>query len=334
MNKNAVFLTVFFLFLVMISPCPAEEIKHTVVKGDTLWDISVKYLQTPWKWPLVWANNEDISNPHLIYPGDVVVITKDGAKTVIKIIPSPERGGTESQMTMYTPEEAAAVKDRTIMVSPQYCTYIYSPNILNGSGTIVKKLGYGELISQNDMVVIKTSSDLKPGQVVTIVSKMQDITSQDKPAGYLYKVVALAKVQEVQDNIVKAVLTYSLQEVKVGNVIFDDIAPIKPLTLTVYEPSLGVPGKVIDFYGGVVASTTNDLVFLNAGKNQGVDKGAVLNVAMQTNIEEVGNKGKTVIFKEDVGMVLVLQALEDSSMALILRCLIPIEKGAIVTGKQ
>ncbi len=323
-----------FLFLGLISPCPADEIKHTVVKGDTLWDISMKYLKTPWKWPLVWANNQDITNPHLIYPGDIVIITKDGDKTIIKIIPSPDRGGKETRMTIYTPEEAAAVKEKSLLISPQYSTYIYSPNILTGSGTILKKIEGGELISQNDHIVIKTTSEMKPNQAITIVSKIQDITKEGEPAGYLYKAVATAVVEDVQSDIVKSRVVYSLQEAKVGDVIFDDLAPVSPLMLTISQPTLNAPAKVIDFHGGILGSSANNLVFLDAGKNQGVDKGSILNITKPTKFAGEGNKEQVAIFHEYIGMALVLQTLENSSMGLLVESRAQIEKGDTVTGKK
>ncbi len=321
-----------FLFLVLISPCSADEIKHTVVKGDTMWDISMKYLKTPWKWPLVWANNQDITNPHLIYPGDLVVITSEGGKTIIKIIPTPDRGGAESKMTIYTPDEAAAVKGKSIFVSPQFSTYIYSPNILSGSGLIVKKIEGGDLISQNDHIVLKTTSELKPNQAITIISKIQDINNGDLPGGYLYKAVATAVVEEVQSDIVKARVSYSLQEAKVGSVILDDLASVKPLMLTVSEPTLNAPAKVIDFYGGISGSSTNDLVFIDAGRNQGVSIGSVLNIAKTTKFE--GDEQKVAVFNEIFGLVLVLQTLENTSMGLLVESKAQIEKGDTVTGKR
>jgi len=71
---------IFHLILVMmlagtaiaqdVSVRPDHPDEYVVVKGDTLWDISGKFLEKPWQWPAIWQANPQIENPHLIYPGD------------------------------------------------------------------------------------------------------------------------------------------------------------------------------------------------------------------------------------------------------------------------
>ncbi len=79
-GERTVIKKIFHLILVamLASAAMAQDVsvrsdhpdEYVVVKGDTLWDISGKFLEQPWQWPAIWHANPQIENPHLIYPGD------------------------------------------------------------------------------------------------------------------------------------------------------------------------------------------------------------------------------------------------------------------------
>ena len=55
---------------------------HDVSRGDTLWDITGKYLGNPFKWPSVWQKNPQVKDAHWIYPGDQIALDENGQPVV------------------------------------------------------------------------------------------------------------------------------------------------------------------------------------------------------------------------------------------------------------
>ncbi|MBR7552075.1 LysM peptidoglycan-binding domain-containing protein, partial [Mycobacterium tuberculosis] len=73
--------------------------RYVVKKGDTLWDISGKFLESPWRWKEIWATNKQIRNPHLIYPKDVIILCVIKGQKLVGVDTGEGCAGIEKAMS-------------------------------------------------------------------------------------------------------------------------------------------------------------------------------------------------------------------------------------------
>lgn len=108
---------------------PGHPQEYTVQKGDTLWDISGKFLSKPWYWPEIWKINKHIENPHWIYPGDVLTLVYIDGKPYIT------RSKYGKRTVRLSPEIRTEALDRAIPTIPldTIAPYLTKNRILNAS---------------------------------------------------------------------------------------------------------------------------------------------------------------------------------------------------------
>jgi LysM repeat protein len=304
--------------------------KHVVVRGDTLWDISAKFLATPWKWPEVWQMNRDqIRNPHLIYPGDVVYLDKSGANPRLRLGKSVGTGevvafGPNKLEPLIRSEPIDRAPIPTIS-SQAIEAFLNRPLIVeeNGLNTAPRIIGGSEArlyLSSGDKVYVRGFA--KPADIGSdwhIYRPAKPLLDPDtrKPLAYEAIYVGSAKFEKAGDPATMRV-TGMQEEIGEGDrLVLAERA--KTFNYSPKPPEKAVTGKILSIYKGVSQAGKNSVIAMSTGKTDGVDVGTVLvikQVGRQVTDRQTSEKLR--LPDESIGHVLIFRTFDKISYGLIM----------------
>lgn len=309
---------------------PEHPEQYVVVQGDTLWDISARFLQDPWLWPEIWQINPAIKNPHLIYPGDIIRLEYVEGKPVLTIERGEEAGGFPtvrlSPVVRYTPLETA-IPTIPIDAIKQFLLYprIVTEHDLESSPYIVAT-SEGHLISgTGDKIYARGVSAGEESRNYSIVRRGQvyrDPANAHKIIGYEAVDVGSAQMTEAGDPST-LFITQAKREVLKGDRLFPSIEEEFDLHFTPHAPGDAVNGQIISVLDGVSRIGRLQTVVVNRGKQDGLEVGHVLAVyrtgdTVRDNIGG-GNQSRTVKLPDErAGMLMVVRLFDNISYALVM----------------
>lgn len=278
------------LALLLAAPAFADTLKlqdnapdrYVVVKGDTLWDISGKFLKDPWRWPQIWnMNREQIKNPHWIYPGDLIVLDRSGAEPRLKLVRGDQNGlptvkvSPGVRTTGIARDAIPAIPIRVIhpflsqpRVVPQDALagapYILGTNaerVVLGAGDDAFATGGKAGIS--NWSVLRPGKPLKDPETGEVLGQEVEYLGDARTLveGAPQKIRITRSAQEIlpRDKLLEAVDTTTFEYVP--------RAPAQPIV-----------GRIISAYGGMSDSGRYQTVVLNRGSRDGLEPGHVLAV--------------------------------------------------------
>ena len=256
---------------------------YTVVKGDTLWDISGKFLKEPWRWPEIWnLNREQIKDPHWIYPGDIINLSFDANGNPRLSIANGGANGIPGSTIRLSPgvrvdkfaQAIASIRARDIAPFLSLPLVAEEDALINAPKIVAADDGR-VIVGPGDKVYVVA---MKPemGTRWQIYRPGKQLRDPDTKEILGYEAIYLgeAKVNKFGESSTVEVVK-ATQEINKG----DRLTPTTEGTIPSYVPRApdnDVKGTVISVLGGVAESAQYSVVVINLGKRNGMQVGHVL----------------------------------------------------------
>ena len=243
---------------------------YTVQPGDTLWDLSQKFSDTPWQWPEMWKENDQIANPHRIYPGERIRLYRRlGAAGYGKS--EDETSGADkgledkSELTQLLFFEYAAI-DRVGFIRKE-------PVLPHGQ--IFKVEGQKEMISTEDLIYIRPSPnfELTPGDRYTLYRTLQPIKDRNTNEfiGIQHYFTGAVEIIIKRPEFVVGRVIAAYRPIKVGDLLIPYNRRMAKISMNPSPP--GLEGTIIasEEHQGIFGE--NAIAFINKGQSAGVEPG-------------------------------------------------------------
>lgn len=324
---------------------------HVVVPGDTLWGISGMFLKEPWRWPEVWRlNREQIRNPHLIYPGQIIVLDRNGPTLKLgqRVGSAPARPLYEKRFPqVYSTPDKAAIQSIPLRVIAPFLTepLVVSDQEETTAGILVATQEGRVFTSAGDTIfATRITPDTKTWNVYRKAKPLKDPVSGEI-LGYeaVHLGVAEVNADPVADQLAAAdskpgavvptslVVLTAKQEIGKGDRLLPAGRPELP-SYVPHAPDEDLSGRVVSIYNGVNETGRYNVVSLSLGKRNGIEVGHVL--ALHRNRGEavyrednVGPAQRFRLPEQRYGLVFVFRVFDRLSYALVMD-----SKGAVTVA--
>jgi hypothetical protein len=329
---------------------------YTIKRGDTLWDISGVFLKRPWRWPELWGMNmQQIRNPHLIFPGQVLVLTKVGDRAYLSL-----QDGSGTPTVRLSPRvRAESLADASIAPIPLNIIepYLTDSIIVDGpthdrAPRIAATQENRVLLSRGDRAYARGqygTGDKIEGSMLTMEKGeprqfrvFRSATPLNDPAtgellGYEAQFLGkaeLARPEQLRDKvdadgkpapeIVPATIdiTVSKEEMRVG----DRLLPEPPREVPVYvphKPDTAQSGQIVKVHGNAVQyAGQSQVVIINRGAQDGLERGHVLAILRDANVvPDTTDEARPDLHLpgERNGLMMVFRTFDHVSYALVLQ---------------
>lgn len=325
--KSRMQLVLSFVLTILLVPCllwAAEEpTVYVIQKGDTLWGLSGKFLHDPTYWPQLWSKNPQVTNPHLIYPGQMVRFA-DGKLEVVEA--ATQKAAVAQPVQVASPDVA---EEKTFTVRGN--EGLLTEQDLKSVGRIIAGQ-HGRLVLGEDDTVftdIGTSQGGVDGSKYTILRKSKMIRHPFSNDELGYRVYPLGAVQltQVTELNSRGIIVNSFKEVEPGDLLMP-YQPVKRREVSLKMATKPLHGVIVESATGNDSVAAGDVVYLDLNTAQGAEPGNILYVIRKVNIEKMMvDRYVGQLPDEVVGALVVVEVGDKTSTAIVFKSIDAIFKG-------
>ena len=321
------------LALVLLLPCLAvaaeqnEPTIYVIKQGDTLWGLSERFIKDPKYWPNMWSNNEQITNPHVIYPGQKVRVFPDR----LEFVPKDETAAPKKAVVAAPPTEPLpeVAKERT------YAVYGSEGFILETaakpSGTIIS-LYNNHTIGGDDEIVytdIGRERGVKGGEKFSVYRKDGTVSHPVTNEIMGVRIVPEGTIQltDLEKSASRAIVTKSNLEITPGSYLLP-ARDNKRREISLKMPAKELKGYLIDSFSGITAMAAGDIVYIDLGSARGAEPGNMLYIVRDVTIDSSSTTGYTEKLPlELLGALVILETGKNTATALVIKSIDTIYRG-------
>lgn len=326
---------------------------YIIRKGDTLWDISARFLNNPWLWPKLWEQNKYIENPDLIFPGEPLVLPgiavsqplpeekvsgpeappEVAEKEVPEEIPPEQlleslmtegRGVPEELVTEESKKMLSAIPElikkgiAKVYYSPAGSMPYFVEDEIKGVGKITGSPDTRTMFGEMDLVYANFDKEVSPGEIYMAVRKAgwikHPITGEK--LGRKVLILGILKVERENEGRYEMRIKTSYDFIEKGDILVEPMEIVKSVEIKKAENVM--EGYVV---GGMIEREffgEGDVILLDLGKGAGVEPGNVFIVYTKEKKEEP---------KKLIGKVVVFKVWNKLSAGIVTKAKFEIEKG-------
>lgn len=328
----------FCILVFLISPVLADTIdlaadhpeRYIVVRGDTLWDISAKFLTDPWRWPDVWEFNPQIENPHLIYPGDVIVLTYVDGKPVLRVLKGGATG--ETRTSRLSPKVRITKVGKAIPTIPidAINQFLSKPRIISerevqNSPYVVSTKGRHLIAGTGDQIYargIPQGKNIRYSIYRTGRIYRNPGARQDEILGHEALYVGVSQVRQFGDPATLSIIK-SNRETLIGDRLFPEQEDDMNQFFIPHSPDTPVRGNIIEVVDGLARAGQYQTVVINLGEFDGIERGHVLAVThsgeLVRDTVSPDPRDKVQLPESKSGIIMVFRTFDRVSYALVMK---------------